>query len=192
VNYVYEIPGLHADNLLLRILTGGWQTSGFVQLMSGSPFTPSFNITGESNQNLTGSYTEPARMSVIGDPLTHSDNPFDRLNALAFAPPVAGSRGLEARPNYLHNPGINNWDMSVQKSFSFERGVVLRVRMDAFNVFNHTQFSGINSNLSFNQAGVPQNLPFDSSGNLVNTNGFGTVNGARDPRILQLSVRVSF
>jgi hypothetical protein len=94
--------------------------------------------------------------------------------------------------NYLHNPGINNWDMSVQKSFSFERGVALRLRVDAFNVLNHTQFSGINSNLSFNQAGQVLNLAHDSNGNLVNTNGFGTVNGARDPRILQLTVRASF
>ena len=82
--------------------------------------------------------------------------------------------------------------MSVQKSFSFEKGVTLRLRADAFNVLNHTQFSGINSSLSFNQAGQVQNLAYDANGNLVRQNGFGTVNGARDPRILQLSVRVNF
>jgi hypothetical protein len=193
LNYVYEMPGLPSNNFLLRALTHGWQTSGFVHMESGSPFTPSFSITGESNQNLTGSYTEPARVSVIGNPLTGSDNPFNRLNALAFAPPVTGgSRGLESTPNYLYNPWMNNWDMSVQKSFSFEKGVTLRLRADAFNVLNHTQFSGINSSLSFNQAGQVQNLAYDANGNLVRQNGFGTVNGARDPRILQLSVRVNF
>ncbi len=192
LNYVYEVPGVPLDNFILRALTHGWQMSGFVHMESGSPFTPSFSITGESNQNLTGSYTEPARVAVIGNPRTGSDNPFNRLNALAFAAPVAGSKGFESRLNYLNNPWMNTWDTSVQKSFSFERGVTLRLRVDAFNVLNHTQFSGINSNLSFNQAGVVQNLAYDSNGNLVRQNGFGTVNGARDPRILQLSVRVNF
>jgi hypothetical protein len=193
LNYVYEIPGLPSSNFILRALTHGWQTSGFVHIESGSPFTPSFSITGESNQNLTGSYTEPARVSVVGNPLTGSDNPFNRLNALAFAPPVTGgSRGLESTPNYLYNPWMNTWDTSVQKSFSFEKGVTLRLRADAFNVLNHTQFSGINSSLSFNQAGQVLNLAYDANGNLVRQNGFGTVNGARDPRILQLSVRVNF
>jgi len=194
LNYVYEMPGLPSNNFLLRALTRGWQTSGFVHIESGSPFTPSFSITGGvGNQNITGSYTEPARVSVIGNPVTGSDNPFFRLNPNAFAPPViGGSRGLEAKPNYLYNPWLNTWDMSVQKSFSFEKGVTLRMRVDAFNVLNHTQFSGINSFLSFNQAGVVQNPAYDANGNLVNPNGFGTVNGARDPRILQLSVRVNF
>jgi hypothetical protein len=84
--------------------------------------------------------------------------------------------------------------MSLQKSFGWlgDRGVRLRLRVDAFNVFNHTQFSGINSTLNFNQAGVPQNLPFDSTGKLVNPNGFGTVNGARDPRVLQTQVKFEF
>lgn len=191
VNYVYQAPGMHTGNFFLRALTQGWQTSGFVQLTSGSPFTPSFSVNGEGNQNITGSFTEPPRLVIVGDPRTGSDNPFNRLNGLAFAVPAVGSRGLDSRVNYLNNPGINNWDMSLQKSFSLER-VNLGMRLDAFNAFNHTQFSGINSGLSFNQAGVPQNLAFDSSGKLVNPNGFGTVNGARDPRILQITMRVQF
>jgi hypothetical protein len=191
VNYVYDLPGMHTGNFLLRALTRGWQTSGFVQLMSGSPFSPSFSVIGEGNQNITGSFTEPPRLAIVGNPRTGSDSPFQRLNPFAFAVPPVGSRGLDSSVNYLTNPGINNWDMSVQKSFSFER-VNVGMRLDAFNVFNHTQFSGINSGLSFNQAGMPQNLAFDSGGHLVNPNGFGTVNGSRDPRILQISARVQF
>ena len=194
VDYVYEVPGLRSGNFLLRGVTNGWQVSGFVQFQSGSPFSPSFSISGEGNQNLTGSYTEPARLALVGNPKTGTDNPFQRLNPAAFAAPVAGSLGLEAPSNYLTNPGISNSDMSLQKSFGWlgERGVRLRLRVDAFNVFNHTQFSGINSTLNFNQAGVPQNLAYDSTGKLVNPNGFGTVNGARDPRVLQTQLKFEF
>ena len=36
------------------------------------------------------------------------------------------------------------------------------------------------------------NLPYDSKGNLVNVNGFGTVNGVAAPRTLQLVTRLTF
>jgi len=36
------------------------------------------------------------------------------------------------------------------------------------------------------------NLPFKADGSLNNINGFGTVNGARDPRIMQLVARFRF
>ena len=36
------------------------------------------------------------------------------------------------------------------------------------------------------------NLPYDSSGNLVRQNGFGTINGVAPPRQLQLVTRVTF
>jgi len=36
------------------------------------------------------------------------------------------------------------------------------------------------------------NLPFDANGNLVNKNGFGTINGVNIPRTLQLVTRVTF
>ncbi len=68
------------------------------------------------------------------------------------------------------------------------------MRCDAFNVFNHTQFSGVNATINY--SGVTNytitNLFLKPNGTINNINGFGTVNGARDPRILQLTVRVVF
>jgi hypothetical protein len=70
----------------------------------------------------------------------------------------------------------------------------MQFRVDAFNVFNHPQFSGVNSTLNFASLSnpVPTNLPFDSNGNLVNANGFGTVNASRDGRVLQTAIRIQF
>jgi hypothetical protein len=48
--------------------------------------------------------------------------------------------------------------------------------MDAFNVFTHTQFSGINSVLSFSGTTVT-NQPYNSNGTLNKTD-FGTVSAA--------------
>jgi len=48
----------------------------------------------------------------------------------------------------LINPGINNCNISLQKEFAVRERVRLQMRGDAFNAFNHTQFSGINSTLN--------------------------------------------
>jgi len=105
-----------------------------------------------------------------------------------------GSLGLESGVNYLTGPGINNWDLSLQKSFAIKERVHLELRGDAFNVFNHTQFSGVNSTITYASFTnlTPTNLPFKADGSINNINGFGTVNGARDPRILQLVMRLRF
>ena len=70
----------------------------------------------------------------------------------------------------------------------------LQFRIDAFNVFNHTQFSGVNSTITYASLTnlTPTNLYLKADGTVNNINGFGTVNGARDPRILQTVIRFQF
>ena len=70
----------------------------------------------------------------------------------------------------------------------------LEVRLDAFNALNHTQFTGVNSTVNFASLTNPTitNLPYDSSGNLVRNNGFGSINGVAPPRTLQLVTRLTF
>lgn len=103
---------------------------------------------------------------------------------------------MESGRNFLVGPGINNIDLSLQKSFLIDEKRRLELRVDAFNALNHTQFSGVNSNLNITSLTnpTPTNLPFDASGNFVfaNRNGFGTVSGVRDPRILQMVARFVF
>jgi hypothetical protein len=70
----------------------------------------------------------------------------------------------------------------------------MQFRADAFNAFNHTQFNGLNATInykSFTDSTVT-NLVFKADGSVNNINGFGSVSGARDPRILQLVVRLVF
>jgi hypothetical protein len=49
-----------------------------------------------------------------------------------------------------------------------------------YNAFNHTQFNGVNTTAQF-----------DAKGAMVNT-AFGQITSARDPRIQQMSLRVTF
>ena len=96
----------------------------------------------------------------------------------------------------MYGPGINSLDVSVQKTVPLAHRTRLELRADAFNVLNRTQFSGVNSTLNVRSLAdpTPLNLPFDAQGNFIfaNRNGFGTISGVRDPRIVQLVARLQF
>ncbi len=198
VNYIYEIPGVSrfiSDRAWVHSVIDGWQLSGVTVAQTGSPYGVGLNISGVGNQNLTGSYTEGARINLIGNPLTgSSQDPYNRLNPAAFTTPPVGTIGLTAPVNYMIRPGFVNYDLSLQKTFTMTERAKIQLRADAFNVFNHTQYNGINSTLNFASLSNPNptNLPFNADGSLRDKNGFGTVSGARDPRILQLVVRLQF
>ncbi|MBS1859820.1 MAG: TonB-dependent receptor [Acidobacteria bacterium] len=194
LNYVYDLPTLAGANRFGRAVFGGWQVSGVTSFISGSPFGPGFSVSsGGGSQNITGSYTEGARLRLLGNPMTGNSDPYSRLNASALGLPFVGSIGLESGVNYLTGPGINNWDLSLQKEFAIKERVRIQLRGDAFNVWNHTQFSGINSSLSASTlTSAFSNIARNADGSINNKNGFGSVSGARDPRILMTMIRVRF
>ena len=201
-NFIYELPRASrwaGGNRVVKFFGDNWQFSGIYVWLNGAPYTPTCSITSTSQStNLAGSATESAsRCKITGDPgIGHSGDPYRQFNTSVFSVQSPGSLGLESGRNYVVGPGINNIDLSLQKSFPFGEKRHLELRVDAFNALNHTQFSGVNSNLNF--AGItnltPTNLPFDASGNFVfaNRNGFGTGSGVRDPRILQMLARFVF
>ena len=210
INYVYSPPKLKYGNPFTRLITDGWRISGVTEAMTGVPFNPTFTIQGAGNQNITGSNTEPARIGVVAacDPYTHLSDPFNRLNAACFVPPSPGSIGLESGVNYLYGPGLLNFDIAVQKEFSVKERVRFQFRVDAFNAFNHANFTGYNAALSYGTYttanGVVTGLPSLTSSALgrnpngqFNLTGFGTVTqpnpGALGyARILQTLIRVQF
>ena len=151
INYVYTTPKLPVGNAFTRLITDGWQLSGVTQAVTGSPFTPGFSISGAGNQNITGSNTEGARIGVVAgcNPYTGSSDPFNRLNPACFFAPSPGSIGLESGINFLYGPSVVNFDMALQKEFAVKERVHFQFRVDAFNVFNHTEFSGYNAHAEF-------------------------------------------
>jgi hypothetical protein len=202
IYYTYDLPSIFRAGLT-HTLVDGWQVSGGTLFQSGGPQEVKFSISGIGNENITGSYTEPARVRLVGNPTSGiSGDEYHRLNPIAFAPPLVGSIGIDSPTNFFRVPGINNTNLSIQKSFFITESMRLQLRADAFNVFNHTQFSDINRTVNFDRLplrpGDPftiTNLPtFNPDGTIQpkNKNGFGTVSAARDPRIIQLVVRFQF
>lgn len=197
VNFVYDMPTLFRGNRPLELAFGGWQLSGIYQYQTGRPENIGYSVAGISNRDLTGSTTEGARIRLIGDPTANiTGGPYNNINPAAFAPPQRGTIGLDAPNRYFILPGINNWNLSLQKAFRFTEGTQLQLRADAFNAFNHTQFSdyGRTANFANLTSSTITNLPTfnTATGQWSNIGGFGAVTAVRDPRILQLLVRFQF
>ena len=72
----------------------------------------------------------------------------------------------------IYQPGMINFNMSVFKNHRINESVNFQLRFEFFNLFNHTNWTNVDTAL-----GSPN---------------IGKVNGARDPRIIQLGARVSF
>jgi hypothetical protein len=67
------------------------------------------------------------------------------------------------------------------------------LRLEAYNVFNHTQFSSVNTAANFNAQGQITNLPTQAGG-AGGRFGFGTLNNIRanSQRIVQIAVKFYF
>ena len=191
-NYIYDFPSLFHGKSLLHTTVDGWQISGITTFQSGGPFMVTAGINGYGNQQLTGSYTEGTRVSIIGNPYQGtSHDPYHRLNPAAFRAPQVGDPGVgNEGENQFTGPGINNTSLALQKQFTVKERYNFQLRVDAFNAFNHTQFNGINSGLNFNSPG--STVAGNAANNTTQLNGFGSVSGANDPRILQLLGRFTF
>jgi hypothetical protein len=93
------------------------------------------------------------------------------LNPCAFAQPQGLTFGDSGR-NSLNKPYRTNFDMSLYKLFRLTESVQLQFRAEAFNIFNHTQWNGVNG--------------------YVGTQGFLYPTGAHMPRVLQFAIRITF
>ena len=109
------------------------------------------------------------------------------FNTAAFAYPKGGTAAAptptfgNAGVNFMRNPGWWNQDLTLTKAFPLRgESRSLSMQLQAYNVFNHTQFTGINTSYSFNAAGANTN----------ETTGY--ISGAGSPRNLVISARFSF
>jgi carboxypeptidase family protein len=143
-NFSYQLPfgsGQHfagGARGLWSQLIGGWQWNGIVTAQGGFPFTPliGFNSSGTGNQSVSDVPNRNPNFSgpvVLGKP----DQWFDPR---AFLVPTAGTLGNVSRGS-LRGPGLVNVDTSLFKNFKTSERLLLQFRAEAFNIFNHSNFS---------------------------------------------------
>jgi hypothetical protein len=180
IAWLYEIQAVKKlRNPFAKATLGGWNLSGNLTLASGAPSAVSFSTN--TGVDLIGG-GDGQRINVSGNPNLSrgTRNGVEWFNTSVFSLPALGYIGSASRYPY-RGPGQNQWDLSVFKKFSvFERAKV-DLRGELYNVFNHTQWSGINASAVFNTATGAQTNSL-----------FGQATSDRGPRVVQLALRVDF
>jgi hypothetical protein len=180
-NYIYDLPWHRAQQGFAGHLLGGYEFSGILTINSGLPFTV-FTKRGDGDPAAVGVNTSGApnngsvatpRPNQIGDP-NNGPKTFDQFfNIAAFARvTVAGASGNERR-GAVNGPGLWRYDMALLKNTRIRESTSLQFRAEAFNLFNHTNFQTVGTTLT-------------------TTSTFGHVTAVRDPRIMQLALKLNF
>jgi len=166
------------DNGFARKVLDSWTISGIPTLQSGVPL----GITLTNGTTISGSPTDAARVVFLHNPILPKDQrTFSRFfDPTAFGLPQQGTPGNAPR-FVFRGPGINNWDMALFKQIPMPgEHLKMQFRAEAYNAFNHTQFSTIDNTARF-----------DATGKQINPT-FGQFLLARPNRRMQLALRVSF
>ena len=180
LNYLYDLPRMRNGNALLKGVVDGWQLSGITSFVSGQPLGVGYSTT--TAVDTTGTPDLGARTVITGSAILPKDQrSFNRyFNTSVFALAPVGTVGTAGR-TVFRGPGVGNWDASMAKSFRIQERVQLRIRVEAYNAFNHTQFNGVNATAQFNP----------TTGAQTNA-AFGQITSTRSPRTVQLGARLSF
>lgn len=202
VSYDYRIPGLEHLNAMHWMpsrVADGWHLSGITTFQTGFPiFTSDSGLTSLTCDNFTefACWDAPDVTAAVqttnirSSQFSYSSNSgpgkefasaLPQTNHYAFNPNTftrapLGTIGTAGR-SFFHGPGINNWDMALMKDTKLTESTSFELRMDFFNVFNHTQFI--------------QNTSSSITGDINNAN-FGREFNAANGRLIQLAAKFYF
>lgn len=191
-SFVYDLPFFRTGNGFARTVLGGWSVGGIYSLESGRPFSVgnvadtvgtgggiiSLSDLGEPYQNL-----DPRESNV---PREFNPDAFRNFTCPAATFAACARRGTSGINQFRANNGVNNFDFILSKRTQlWSESSSLELRFEAFNFFNHTQFTTLNTNLN-NIVRNPDNS-IDP-----NRTAFGTFTAARESRVIQLGARIQF
>ena len=160
---VAEMPRF--SNNTLRMVGTGWRLSGIYRKSTGSWLT----ILSGVDRALTGVSSQRAQQ-VLQNP--YGDKSLTNfLNPAAFALPVLGSLG-NMRPNNIAGPGFWQLDLSMSRAFQLRESQRIEARVEAYNLTNSMR-------------------PMNPTATL-NSNTFGQIISAYDPRLLQFALKYVF
>ena len=207
VNYVYRLPSLakYWNTGVGRQMFDGWELSGVTSLISGAPSGIGYALVQARDLVGGGGAGVDSRVVLIANPVLARDQRDKicqhsfaatntaaqttavggcHLNVNAVLPPTAAGdfgRGNAAK-DLFRLPGTNNWDISLFKTFKLSKdgGVRMQYRLEMYNAFNHTQFTGVDTTARF-----------DANNNQVNAL-FGSYTSAANARRIVMGLKLNF
>jgi hypothetical protein len=175
-SFVWSLPFGKDKSPLVNALIGGWQLAGINRVTAGEPvtltYTPgaTFVVSGIA-QDFRGANNYRANVSC--DPLAPSnERTFTNwFNKACVAVPTDPSQPFgNAGRNSVRGPNFWQMDLAASKRFQIAGPTSFEFRLEAFNLFNHTNFRAPNGNRS--------------------SGAFGTITATQDPRQLQFGFKL--
>jgi hypothetical protein len=151
------------------LAAGSWTLIGIATFATGQPvdLTAPNRTISLVNNPLPNRICD-GRSSEISGSLR--SNGFLWFDTACFPVPAVGYFGNSGR-TVINGPGLNNWDLGVEKSFGVVReSNRLLLRAEMFNTWNHAQFMQPNAD-----AGAGTN--------------FGRIAATRPPRLIQVALK---
>jgi hypothetical protein len=166
VSYVWELPFFKSvKNPFVKGVITGWKFSGITQFATGAPT----NVVIGSDR--AGNAASGQRPWVLGPLNVDNSMPERMLNTNNVVLPALGVLTTTGR-NLYRLPGVNNWDMTLSKQLRFNEQRYFELRVESFNIFNHTQFSAVSTSMA--------------------SSTFGQATATRLPRNIQLGLKFVF
>ncbi len=169
---IWDVPTPPVQGFLGKAIKG-WELTSITTWQSGFPFSlgsgvdNSLSAVGGDRADFIGAGLQQAKLSG----LTHAQMVDRFFDTSLFRTNAIGTFGNSGR-NILRGPRFFNTDLGIIKTTSITEKANAQFRAEFFNVFNNVNFS--------------------NPGGTVGTPAFGRITSARDPRILQLTLKLMF
>ncbi len=199
INYLYQFPFFRKQSGFAGKALGGWQLSGITQFQTGLPCSvvaPNVDYAGVGQDANWGCGGNGQFWVVNGDPkIIGTFGPRGQWFATTnpdgspiFTAPTPGTFNTQRVRDLIYQPGYQNWNMGLFKTFPVNERFRFQFRAEAYNVWNHPNWcsnSGCNGTTNIGL-------------NPTNTATFGKVlskgsgSSGQGERNLQLSLRLEF
>jgi len=165
ISLVYQIPA-PSNTRWIKAVLGQWQTGSYFTAQSGAPFT--INISSDQANIGAGPAQRP---NASGNPNGGPQTPQQWFDTSAFSLPALYTFGNAPR-NSVIGPGLEEFDLSLQRDIVVKEPFRIEFRAEAYNALNHPNFN------------IPNRIAF--------TPNFGSISSAQDSRQLQFALKLLF
>jgi hypothetical protein len=121
---IYELPRLQEGASAARAVVNGWQLNSIITIQDGTPYSV-FGGFGFAE--------------LVGNPTAGAGTPSEWFNPAAFV--ASNTEDQQSPRNFLRGPGTADVDFSVFRKFTLNERMGFEFRAEAFNLFNHPEFS---------------------------------------------------
>ncbi len=164
VNYIYDLPFFKSRKNVAGKLLGGWEVGGTAQFETGAPasITTTNDYAGVGGTGVNGGSINQywiingpitTNSGAFAGPVTTSNSP--RYLTVSVSPPAPGTFNLQPGVrDAIYQPGIQDWNLSLLKSFAINERSGFQFRAEAYDFINHPNLGTPNLNPTSSQFGM--------------------------------------